>query len=80
MKTKTKFKEEFRKQLRLAIAAAVGFIIAYSWRDFIIELSKDTINAITATMNIHLINLASSLLITFLGVLIILFTSKMLKK
>ncbi len=80
VKSKTKFKEEFRRQLRLAVAAAIGFIIAYSWRDFILELSKDTITRITSTLNVHLINLSSSLFITIVGVIVILISSKILQK
>ncbi len=39
----SKFKKEFKKQIRLAIAASVGFIIAYSWRDFIVGSVKSLV-------------------------------------
>ena len=76
---KTKFKLEFKKQLRLAIAAAIGFLIAYSWREFIFNLSKDFISSLYEKMGPHLVNFTSSILITLLGVLIIIATSKLLE-
>ena len=75
----TNFKREFRKQLRLALAAAVGFIIAFAWKDFFFKLTEDflskflKLNPITSA-------LAISIFITFVGVLIILMSSKILKE
>ena len=78
-KQKQKFKVEFRKQLRLAFAAAVGFIIAFSWRNFIFELTRDWVIAISTFLSPNLINLVTSLIITFFGVLVIWFSSKVFK-
>lgn len=74
----TNFKKEFKRQIRLALAAAVGFIIAFAWRDFALKLTGDALskflelNPITSALLI-------SIVVTFLGVLIILISSKLLK-
>lgn len=78
-KEKKRFKKEFKRQLRLAIAAAIGFTIAFSWRDFIINLSKDWVSSLHLFLNVNLINLSSSLLITTLGVLLIVLSSRILE-
>jgi len=72
------FKKEFKKQIRLAIAAAVGFIIAFAWRDFILRLTGETLdkflelNPITSALLI-------SICITVIGILIISISSRTLK-
>ena len=73
------FKREFRKQLRLALAAAAGFIIALAWKDFIFKATGDflskflELNTITSAF-------AISIVLTFIGVLIIWISSKLLKE
>ncbi len=75
----TNFKREFRKQLRLALAAAVGFIVAFAWKDFIFKITGDflskflKLSAITSALTI-------SIFLTFIGVLIILINSRILKE
>ena len=72
------FKKEFKKQIRLAIAAAVGFIIAFAWRDFVLRLTGETLdkflelNPITSALLI-------SICITVIGILIISISSRTLK-
>ena len=75
----TNFKREFRKQLRLALAAAVGFIIAFAWKDFVLKLTG---KALSRFLELNPITsaLAISIVITFLGILIILISSKILKE
>jgi len=77
---KSKFGVEFKRQMRLAIAAAIGFIIAFSWRDFIFELTRNWIINLELSTNIHLINLTSSILITIFGVFLIVLSSRLLEK
>jgi len=73
------FKREFRKQLRLALAAAAGFIIALAWKDFIFKATGDfsskflELNPITSALTL-------SIFLTFIGVLIIWISSKLLKE
>jgi len=73
------FKREFRKQLRLALAAAVGFIIAFAWKDFVFELTGDFLSRFLESNPITSA-LAISIVVTFVGVLIILASSKLLKE
>ena len=73
------FKGEFRKQLRLALAAAVGFIIALAWKDFIFKLTGDFLSKFLK-LNLLTSALAISIFLTFVGVLIILISSRILKE
>ena len=47
LNTKKSFRREFKRQLRYAIAAAVGFIIAFSWRETIISATRDIVERLT---------------------------------
>ena len=72
-------KKEFKRQLRLALTAAIGFVIAYSW--------KDAINTIMQNLSINLSNAAGlgyspifmPLLTTILGVVFIFLLSKIFR-
>lgn len=72
-----KFKKEFRKQATVAIIAAFGFLIALSWRDFIV----DTVNKIVANLGVsdhlYLYKLLSAIIVTFLAILGIMMASKL---
>jgi hypothetical protein len=72
------FKKELKRQTRTAIAAAVGFIIAYSWRETILEFFKKILGDFTSQSGF--VGLYSSILVTVLGVLIIILSSRMLKE
>ncbi len=72
------FKMEFKKQIRLALAAAIGFIIAFAWRDFVLKLTGDALSRFLE-LNPITSSLVLSIVVTFLGVLIILISSKILK-
>ncbi len=72
------FKMEFKKQIRLALAAAIGFIIAFAWRDFVLRLTGDALSRFLE-LNPITSSLVLSIVVTFLGVLIILISSKILK-
>nr|MBI4156800.1 hypothetical protein [Candidatus Woesearchaeota archaeon] len=73
------FKREFRKQLRLALAAAVGFIIAFAWKDFVLKLTGDALSKFLE-LNPITSALAIAIVITLIGVLIILMSSRVLKE
>lgn len=75
---KQDFKSEFKKQIRTAIAAAIGFLIAYAWRDFIMQLvAKIMYNFIS--FNPINSSFIIALFLTFVGVILILISSKLLK-
>ncbi len=79
LKTKKNFRTEFKRQLRYAIAAAVGFLIIFAWRDAIINATKSLVEKITQTTAFATINIATALLITIVGVFVIIISSKLLK-
>ncbi len=78
-KTKKNFRSELKRQIKLAIAAAVGFLIAFAWRDAIIEGSKEIVKKITESTQEITIDIFNALVITVIGVGIILLSSKLLK-
>ncbi len=73
------FKKEFRKQFRLALAAAAGFIIAFAWKEFIFKATGNLLSKFLA-LNPITSALAIAIIITFIGVLIIWISSKLLKE
>lgn len=79
VKTKKSFRKELKRQLRYAIAAAVGFLIIYAWRDAILGLTKDLISKIQKTTAIASLDIMTALTISVIGVLIIIISSKVLK-
>jgi hypothetical protein len=79
LKTKKNFRSEFKRQLRYAIAAAVGFMIIYAWRDSILAITKTMVEKFQESTTVASANIISALLISVVGVFIILITSKLLK-
>ena len=78
LNTKKSFRKEFKRQLRYAIAAAVGFMIAFSWRETIIASTKEIVERLTEASG-NIVNVYNSLFITLIGVLIIILSSKILE-
>jgi hypothetical protein len=76
---KEKFGKNFKKYLRMGITAACGFLIAYTWRDAVINFSKDLVVDISGVASQNAINVSSSILITVVGVLIIVIAAWLLK-
>lgn len=71
------FKKELKKQIRMALTAAIGFIIAFSWRDYIMEVTQGWLaNYQYLAANIALF---SAIFLTFVGVFLILISSKLLE-
>jgi putative Mn2+ efflux pump MntP len=78
--TKRSFKAEFKRQLRLAIAAAVGFTVAYAWRTAIFDgFQSFTTRLLDIPTGHYLSETYTSIAITLAGVLFIMITSKLLK-
>lgn len=67
----SKFKKELRNSMTTAIVAAFGFLIALTWRDFIIEW-VEKISSATPLQN----NLITAIIVTILCVFGILVFSK----
>jgi hypothetical protein len=69
----SKFKIEFKKQTRLAITAAIGFIIAFAWKDYITATSQNWLSGFSALSG-HVL-LSSAVLLTLIGTILILIAS-----
>lgn len=74
----SKFLKELKRQTRLAIAAAIGFIIAFAWRDYILFLSSDIFRDISSVMP-HTSRFLTAILLTFVGVILIILSSRLLE-
>lgn len=79
LKTKKNFRSEFKRQLRYAIAAAVGVLIILVWRDAIIKSATEIVEKIQESTQITATSMTTAILITVLGVIIIVVSSKLLK-
>jgi hypothetical protein len=73
-----KFKKEFKRQLKLAIIAAIGFLIAFGWKDVIYNRVKILVDGFITTTKMFN-DVFSALFVTFVGVILILIISKILK-
>jgi len=73
----SKFRKELKRQVRMALTAAIGFIIAFSWRDYLMSVTQGWLSSL-GTMADSVV-LFSAIFITFVGVILILLTSKLLQ-
>lgn len=79
IKLKHRFKKEFRRQLRTAISAAAGFIIAYAWKDFLFKLIEKYVQNFTTMTSILNVSFVSAFVTTSIGVLVIIISAELLK-
>ena len=79
VKTKKNFRKELKRQLRYAIAAACGVLIIYAWKDAIWTFTRDLVEKIEQATVIVSTNIVAALIISVIGVLIIIISSKLLK-
>ena len=63
LELKTSFRSEFKKQTVLAITAALGFLIALVWRDYLMSIIK--------TENLNFIAIVGITAVCVLGLVII---------
>jgi len=68
---KRSFKKEFRRQIRLAILAAIGFTIAFAWKRAIFDSFQSFVTRFSETY--------TAIAITLVGVLLIFISSKILR-
>jgi hypothetical protein len=73
----SKFRKELKKQVRMALTAAIGFIIAFSWRDYLMSITQNWLSNLGSLTDS--IVLFSAIFLTFVGVVLILLTSKLLQ-
>ncbi len=73
-----KYKEEFRKQMRMIIVFTLGFSIAFAWREAIFDWSKSVTAWLTHSNNGGS-STSASVFITLVCILLIILTSRWLK-
>lgn len=80
LKTKRSFRKEFKRQIRLAVVAAIGFTIAFAWRNAVFEGFQNYVSRFLEVDPSHyLTELYTAIAITFAGVCLIFITSSILK-
>lgn len=73
------FKKEFKRQLRFAIMAAIGFTIAFAWRDAVYNSSRDLVEKFIEVANVTLTEIYTAMFITIIGVILLFLSSKFLR-
>jgi hypothetical protein len=76
---KRNLKKTFKEELRYGLAAAVGFLIAYAWREPLLILFEDLVKIVTNFALPYSIKIISALIVTVLGVVILWIASRVLK-
>ena len=71
----SEFRKEFKKQLLFAVSAAFGFLMAFSWRDPIMDFIGFLINSVGIKSQIY-DGVISAVVLTVVGVLFLMVISK----
>ena len=79
-KTRRSFRKEFKRQIRLAVIAAIGFTVAFAWRNAIYEAFKGIVEKFISTTQFAATEIFTALTITIIGVALIFITSRILKE
>lgn len=80
LKVKKSYKTEFKKQLRFAITAAIGFTIAYGWRNAIYNsMQQYVIRVLDVLPEHYLTDVYTALALSLVGVLFIFISAWFLK-
>lgn len=74
------FRKEFKRQIRFAIIAATGFLIAFSWRNAVYNSSRDLVDKFTDVADVVLSEIYTAVFITLMGVLLIILSSRILRE
>lgn len=78
--TKKSFHQEFKRQIRLAIVAAIGFSVAFAWRQAVFDAFQSFVSRfLDVPIGHYLSELYTAIAITIVGVLVIMLTSKLLR-
>jgi hypothetical protein len=81
LQTSRSFKKEFRRQLRFAITAAIGFTVAFAWRNAIYDTLHNFVSRILdISPTQYTSEVYSAIAITVLGVILIFVTARILKE
>ena len=80
IRLKRTFWKEFRRQIRLALMSAVGFTIAFAWRNAIFDTFQNYVSRILDVAPSHyLTEVYTATAITAAGVAFLFLTSNLLK-
>lgn len=80
LKTNRSFRKEFKRQIRFAITAAIGFTIAFAWRNAIFESFQNFVSRfLDVSADHYLTEIYTAFALTLAGVMFIFMTSKILK-
>jgi len=75
----SKFKKEFRRQIRMLIIITLGFTIAFTWRQTIFDTSQAIVQFFLNVQNSTTLSVLTSLFITILSIILIYLTAHFLK-
>ena len=78
-RSKKSFRKEFKRQVRLAIVAGIGFTVAFAWRNAIYDSLFGFVVKFTETTNIMLSEVYTAIFISIFAAMLIYLTSKLLK-
>lgn len=79
--TKRSFRLEFKRQIRLAIVAAIGFSVAFAWRNAIFDSFQSFVaRFLDLQVGHYMTEVYTAIAITLAGVILIFITSKLLKE
>jgi hypothetical protein len=79
--TRRSFRHEFKRQLRLAIVAAIGFTVAFAWRNAVYDTFQNWIARLLDLAPQHYTTETYTALgITLIGVLAIYISSRILRE
>ncbi len=80
-KTSRSFRLEFKRQVRLALVAAIGFTIAFAWRNAVFDAFESYVSRLMDIPVAHyMTEVYTAIGITLVGVVVIMLTSKLLKE
>ena len=81
LNTNRSFRLEFKRQIRLAITAAIGFTIAFAWRNAIFDGFLSFVSRmLDVTEDHYLTEVYTAIAITLVGVIFIFLTAKILRE
>lgn len=76
---KRRFFKEFKRQVKYAIAAGCGFLIAYAWKETIWNTAQNIVNKLMDSAKTSINNTSTAIILTAIGVIIILISSRLLR-
>ena len=77
-KKRGKFWKEVKRQVRLSVTAAIGFIIAFAWKDSIIQFVGSFFDDIRLAFPIAS-HFLTAIILTVIGVSLILISARLLE-